>query len=86
MDAVSDLVNPPAAVRWSLDKRYPAELDEAGVPITPTVFVPPVSAATFPAGGFVVKPAIGAGSRDAASYRPDQHEIAVAHVARLHAS
>ena len=86
VDAVSDLVNPPATVRWSVDKQYLAELAEAGVPITPTVFVQPGSAAPFPAGDFVVKPAIGAGSRDAASYRADQHDAAVAHVARLHAS
>ena len=86
VDAVSDLVNPPEAVRWSLDKQYLADLDEAGVPITPTVFVPPASVATFPAGDFVVKPAVGAGSRDVASYGADQQEIAVAHVARLHAS
>jgi len=86
VDAVSDLVNPPSIVRWNLDKHYLAELAEAGVPITPTVFAPPGSAATFPPGDFVVKPAVGAGSRDAASYGPDQHEIAVAHVARLHAS
>lgn len=86
VDAVSDLVNPPATVRWSLDKLYLAELDEAGVPITPTVFVPPGSETTFPAGDFVVKPAVGAGSRDAASYKAEQHETAVAHVARLHAS
>src|SRR6476646_4954796 len=32
VDAVSELVNPPEAVRWSLDKQYLAELDEAGVP------------------------------------------------------
>ncbi len=86
VDAASDLVNPPATVRWSLDKKYLAELDEAGVPITPTVFVPPGSAATFPAGDFVVKPAVGAGSRDAASYTADQHETARRHVARLQAS
>lgn len=86
VDAVSDLVNPPTMVRWSLDKQYLGELAEAGVPITPTVFVPPGSAATFPAGDFVVKPAVGAGSRDAATYRAEQHEAAVAHVARLHAA
>jgi glutathione synthase/RimK-type ligase-like ATP-grasp enzyme len=86
VDAVSDLVNPPATVRWSLDKQYLAELAEAGVPITPTVFLLPGSAATFPGGDFVVKPAVGAGSRDAASYRADQHETAMAHVARLHAA
>ncbi len=86
VDAVSDLVNPAATVRWNLDKRYLAELSEAGVPITPTVFVRPGSAASFPAGDFVVKPAVGAGSRDAACYGADQRETAVAHVARLHAS
>ena len=61
-------MNPPATVRWNLDKQYLAELAEAGVPVTPTSFVQPGSAATFPAGDFVVKPAVGAGSRDAAWY------------------
>jgi glutathione synthase/RimK-type ligase-like ATP-grasp enzyme len=84
VDAVSDLVNPLMTINWNLDKRYLAELAEAGVPITPTVFVQPGSVATFPAGDFVIKPAVGAGSRDAASYGPDQHEPALAHVARLH--
>lgn len=84
--AAGDLVNSPATVRWNLDKRYLAELADAGVPITPTVFVPPGSAPVFPAGDFVVKPAVGAGCRNAASYGADQHDAAVAHVTRLHAS
>jgi glutathione synthase/RimK-type ligase-like ATP-grasp enzyme len=82
--AVTDLVNPPATVRWSLDKRYLAELERAGLPITPTTFVEPGSTASLPSGRFVVKPAVGAGSRDAASYDDDQHDLALAHVARLH--
>jgi glutathione synthase/RimK-type ligase-like ATP-grasp enzyme len=86
VDEVSHLVNPLPTVRWNLDKKYLADLDEAGVPITPTAFVPPGSTATFPGGAFVVKPAVGAGSRDVASYPADQHEAAVAHIARLHAS
>jgi glutathione synthase/RimK-type ligase-like ATP-grasp enzyme len=84
VDAVSELVNSPATVRWNLDKQYLAELADAGVPIPPTDFVRPGAAATFPAGEFVVKPAVGAGSRDAAVYGPDQHDLAAAHVARLH--
>ena len=79
-------MNPAATVRWNLDKRYLAELEQAGIPITPTVFVPPGSAAAFPGGDFVVKPAVGAGSREVATYTPDQHDLAIAHVARLHAS
>jgi len=84
VDSVTTLVNPPTMVRWSLDKQYLAELNEAGVPIIPTVFVPPGSAATYPAGDFVVKPAVGAGSRDAAAYAADQHDAAMTHIDRLH--
>jgi len=84
--AVTDLVNPPALVRWSLDKQYLGELAAVGVPITPTDFVPPGSPATLPPGGVVVKPSVGAGSVDAASYVADQHDEARAHVARLHAA
>jgi glutathione synthase/RimK-type ligase-like ATP-grasp enzyme len=84
--AVTDLVNPPATVRWSLDKQYLRELADAGVPVTPTVFVPPGEPAAFPAGEFVVKPAVGAGSRGAASYDAGQHREARDHVAGLHAS
>lgn len=83
---ITDLVNPPAIVRWSLDKAYLAELHAAGIPITPTDFVSPGSEATFPPGEFVVKPAVGAGSRDAASYGAEDHDAALAHVARLHAA
>ncbi len=84
VSAVTELVNPLPAVRWSLDKQYLAELEAAGVPITPTEFVPVGAEPAFPEGRFVVKPAVGAGSRDAASYRPEQVDQAAAHVARLH--
>ncbi|EWM18891.1 hypothetical protein KUTG_09195 [Kutzneria sp. 744] len=86
VDTVSELVNPPATVRWNLDKQYLAELAEDGVSITPTVFAHPGATARFPDGRFVVKPAVGAGSRDAAWYGPDEHGNATAHVARLHAA
>ncbi|WP_344223216.1 ATP-grasp domain-containing protein [Paractinoplanes ferrugineus] len=83
---VTDLRNPVPMVRWSLDKHYLAELDAAGVPVTPTVFAEPGSGEepVFPDGEFVVKPAIGAGSRDAAGYGPAEHDVARAHVRRLH--
>jgi glutathione synthase/RimK-type ligase-like ATP-grasp enzyme len=86
VDGLSELVNPAATVRWNLDKQYLTALAEDGVPITPTVFVRPGEAAGFPDGRFVVKPAVGAGSRDAAWYRPDERDSATAHVARLHAA
>lgn len=84
--AVTEVVNSPTIVHWNLDKNYLNELADAGIAITPTVFVKPGDVYEFPVGEFVVKPAIGAGSRDAASYDTKQHEIATRHVARLHAS
>ncbi len=80
VDAVTELVNPLPAVLWSTDKQYLRELDAAGVPTTPTRFVPPGERPVFPAGRFVVKPAVGAGSRGASSYGPGQHAAAAAHV------
>ena len=83
---ITEVVNSPAIVRWNLDKNYLHELADARIPITPTVFVKPGDVCEYPTGEFVIKPAIGAGSRDAASYDANQHEIATRHVARLHAS
>jgi glutathione synthase/RimK-type ligase-like ATP-grasp enzyme len=85
IDGVTELVNPAAAVRWNVDKRYLTELAAAGVPTVPTAPVTPGATPTWPEGGFVVKPAVGAGSRDAARYGPGEHEPAAAHVQRLHA-
>jgi glutathione synthase/RimK-type ligase-like ATP-grasp enzyme len=83
---VTELCNPVPMVRWSLDKHYLADLDRARIPTTPTTFVEPGDELVLPAGDFVVKPAVGAGSRDAASYGPGEHDPARAHVRRLHDS
>ena len=80
---LTDLRNPSAAVRWSLDKHYLADLVDAGVPTTPTRVVEPGERAVLPDGDVVVKPAVGAGSRDASSYGPDQAGLAHDHVERL---
>ena len=85
VDAVTDLRNSPATMRWSMDKHYLADLSAAGIPVTPTEFVEVGAIPAFPRGGFVIKPAIGAGSRDAAAYTPGQEDVAAEHVARLNA-
>ncbi|HEX2144333.1 MAG TPA: hypothetical protein VHG10_07490 [Glycomyces sp.] len=72
--AMTDLLNPLPVVKWSLDKRYLADLDAAGVPIVPSSFIAP---GTDPlpvlrafldahpqATEIVVKPNVGAYSRD----------------------
>jgi hypothetical protein len=76
------LLNPPDVVRWNTDKRYLADLDAAGLPVVPTTVVAPGE--QLPAPPLVVKPAVGAGSVDAA--RHADHESAAAHIARLQAS
>jgi glutathione synthase/RimK-type ligase-like ATP-grasp enzyme len=73
------LRNPPDVLRWSTDKRYLAELDDAGLPVVETAFV--AAGEPLPAPPLVVKPPVGAGSIDAA--RHDDPGAATEHVARL---
>jgi len=76
-------------VRWNTDKHYLAELARAGVPVVPSTFLEPdddvaaileVVLNTHPdAPDFVVKPAVGAGSRDAQRHARDDRSGIVAH-------
>jgi glutathione synthase/RimK-type ligase-like ATP-grasp enzyme len=89
--SVPRLHNPAAVLEWNTDKRYLAELSEAGVPVVPTTWLPPASPdAMLPQRGeWVIKPSIGAGSREAGRYLLDSEEhrkLAADHVARLHRS
>lgn len=84
VDAVTDLRNTPASMRWSMDKHYLADLAVAGIPVTPTTYVEVGEAPEHPGCDVVVKPAVGAGSRDASVYRVGQEDLVAEHVARLH--
>ena len=86
------LVNPAAVVRWNTDKHYLAVLERAGVPIVPSAFIEPGADAAaalaeflraHDAAEFVVKPAIGAGSRDAQRHGREERGAAIAHAQRL---
>lgn len=86
------LLNPAAVVRWNTDKHYLRELAAAGVPVVATRFIEPKANAAAALAAFlareraaelVVKPAIGAGSRDAARYRRSELAAATAHAGRL---
>ncbi|MCP2247433.1 ATP-grasp domain-containing protein [Lentzea aerocolonigenes] len=66
--AVPALANSVSVVRWNTDKSYLVELAAHGVPVVPTAVVEPGSSPVWPDGEFVVKPAIGAGSRGAARF------------------
>ena len=84
--SVPRLVNPADVVEWNTDKRYLADLEAAGLPVVPTTWIAGTTAALPEQGSLVVKPAVGAGSIDAARYAMnDQHEAQLArdHVQRL---
>jgi hypothetical protein len=80
---VRNLLNPPRVVAWNTDKRYLADLVDAGVPTVPSQFFAPGEAIRLPGGEVVVKPAIGMGSVGALRFS-DPAE-ARAHAAALHA-
>ena len=83
--AVSRLEKPPAMLRWSTDKRYLAELADAGVPVVPSAFLAP---GDDPGHGLlevehVAKPTVSAGSKDTLRLAADEADRSRAHVAGL---
>lgn len=76
VEQATTLVNPPALVRWNLDKRYLAELAESGVAVVPTAYHAEHDAVRrdLAARGdarVVLKPAVSAGARDTGLFRAD---------------
>ena len=80
---VRNLLNPSEVVLWNTDKRYLADLADAGVPTVPSQFFAPGEKVVLPAGEVVVKPSIGAGSVGALRF--SDHEEARAHAVALQA-
>jgi glutathione synthase/RimK-type ligase-like ATP-grasp enzyme len=91
--SVTQLRNPLDVLRWNTDKHYLGELAQDGVATVSSTFIEPGEEAsdalrTFLAGHsgideYVVKPAVGAGSRDAHRYHHQDLIEAVAHARRL---
>jgi hypothetical protein len=85
--SVPRLANPASVVSWNTDKRYLVDLSLADLPVIPTTMLAPDDPWDPPATGeCVVKPAVGAGSKDCGRYRlddPEHRRLAAAHVARL---
>jgi glutathione synthase/RimK-type ligase-like ATP-grasp enzyme len=86
------LLNPLPVIAWNTDKHYLTELAASGVPVVSSAFVEPGENAAkaleqflrgHVSAEFVVKPAIGAGSRDAQRYARAQIADARTHVQRL---
>ena len=80
------VLNPLPVLEWNTDKqRYLTDLAAAGVPIVPTEFVAPGQQLDHRSEPFVVKPAISAGGRGSARFRPDELAAARGLVERIHA-
>ena len=86
------LLNPLPLVKWSSDKHYLGDLAKQGVPTVQTKFVEPgerpetliAELLSQPdVGEFVVKPAVGAGSRDAQRFGRDETDDAARHAQRM---
>ncbi len=84
--AVGPLYNPEPLLRWSMDKRYLADLAARGVAIVPTRFCPVGDTPGYPDRPFVIKPTVGAGSVGVARFAPGEQVQANEHLARLHGS
>jgi len=86
------LVNPLPYVQWNSDKHYMNDLAASGVPVIPGHFVEPGERFGERAGSFVaslttrevvVKPAVGAGSRDAQRHDCSSIEAIREHAQRI---
>ena len=97
VSALTTLLNPLPVLRWNTDKHYLADLAQAGIATVPSRFIEPGGAgaavladwldgddaALAVAHEFVIKPAVGAGSRDAARYQQADRAAALEHANRL---
>lgn len=85
--SVPRLANPADIVEWNTDKHYLGDLAAADLPVIPTTWLEPGRPIDLPTlGRVVLKPAVGAGSFDAGTYRLDdesQRQAAVEHAERL---
>lgn len=88
------VANPVEVLTWNTDKAYLRDLQAAGLPTVPTIWLDPARNLTsravhtrFPAhGDFVVKPTVSAGAKDVGRYdanHADQRGLAIVHARDL---
>ena len=87
VDATGRLMNPASVVRWNTDKRYMQSLAEHRVATVPTVFLEAGPPSRFvdvvknlgkASRGYVLKPTVGAGSRNTISVKASEAAAAQA--------
>jgi O-ureido-D-serine cyclo-ligase len=88
----SILLNPLSVIKSNTDKHYLAELAAQGIHTVPSHFIEPEQHAedglknfldSYAHAEFVVKPAVGAGSKDAQRYGREETEAALMHIRRM---
>jgi hypothetical protein len=93
-ESVPRLENPADVIRWNTDKGYLRTLEDAGVPVIPTIWLDPsrhfskrAVHTRMPAfGDFVVKPVVSAGAKDTGRYQPvsaESRALAIKHAMEL---
>ncbi|GAA1711518.1 hypothetical protein GCM10009809_04730 [Isoptericola hypogeus] len=91
---VPRLANTADVIAWNTDKGYLRVLEEAGVPVIPTIWLDPERHLSkravhtrMPAfGDFVVKPVVSAGAKDTGRYQPvsaQSRALAIKHAVEL---
>ncbi|PHM66163.1 Cycloserine biosynthesis protein DcsG [Xenorhabdus stockiae] len=93
ISVLTELLNPLPVVRWNLDKFYLADLAAHGVPVVPSRFISPgmdilqnlraFLAEHTEADEIVIKPTVGAYSKDIQRYKRQQEDKAVEHITYL---
>jgi len=95
VSALTNLLNPISAVHWSLNKRYLADLSGLGIPVVPSYFVEPGTEPQSALRSFfdthsqpreiVIKPTVGAYSKDVQRFQSVHETAAVKHIYHLFA-
>ncbi|MGD9682518.1 MAG: RimK family alpha-L-glutamate ligase [Candidatus Obscuribacterales bacterium] len=80
----SNVINSIDLIEWNLNKLYLKELEEAGVPVIPTLWAERPEIAGCPWQKVVIKPAVGAGSFGMRAFDLNrQRDAAESHIAGL---
>ena len=75
--------NPADVIAWNSDKRYLADLRDAGVPVVETTFVAPGDPIPEIDAEVVIKPTLSAGARNTGRFEPDRASEAAALIERI---
>jgi len=78
------LENSAEVIAWNSDKRYLADLRDAGVPIVATTYIAPGEEVPPIASEVVVKPTLSAGARNTGRFRPEHASETVELIGRIH--